>query len=79
MKTYVGSTAMFVFTFITVIIAVIYYQIHITSFLFVSLAFICFIVTIVEGLTPKGIDNLTVPFVAALIYWFIFLSGFICV
>jgi dolichol kinase len=78
-KTYIGSTAMFFFTFITVIIAVIYYQIDITFILFITLAFICFIVTIVEGLTPKGIDNLTVPFVAALIYWLIFLSGFICV
>jgi dolichol kinase len=78
-KTYIGSTAMFVFTFITVIIAVIYYQIDITFLLFFSIVFICFIVTLVEGLTPKGIDNLTVPFVAALIYWLIFLSDFICV
>jgi dolichol kinase len=78
-KSYIGSTAMFIFTFLTVIIAVYYYQIPLTFFLLGSLVLICFILTIVEGLTPKGIDNLTVPFIGAFIYWFIFLSGVICV
>ncbi len=78
-KSYAGSIAMFIFTFITIIIAVSYYQISITFFLIISLALICLIATIIEGLTPKGLDNLTVPFVVVFIYWFIFLSGIICV
>jgi dolichol kinase len=32
------------------------------------------VATIVEGVTPLGLDNLSVPFVAALMYWF-FLVG----
>lgn len=78
-KSYAGSFAMFIFTFITIIVAVLYYQISITIFLIAALTFICFVATIIEGLTPKGIDNLTVPFVVVLLYWLIFLSGIICV
>jgi dolichol kinase len=78
-KSFAGSIAMFIFTFIPMIFAVLYYQIPITIFLLASLALICLIATIIEGITPKGIDNLTVPFFVVLIYWFIFLSGIICV
>jgi phytol kinase len=72
-KSYIGSTAMFVFTFITTLIAVFYYNIGITSTLLLVLAFIALVSALIEGLTPKGIDNLTVPFVAAFIYWIVFL------
>jgi len=73
-KSYVGSTAMFIFTFITTIVAVIYYNIEITNYLILVLLFISFIAAIVEGLTPKGLDNLSVPFVAAFLYWFILIA-----
>ena len=68
-KSYIGSFAMFVFTFITTIVAILYYEISITSTILLVLLFISLISAIVEGLTPKGLDNLSVPFVAAFIYW----------
>jgi len=72
-KSYVGSISMFFFTFITILIAVIYYNINITTLILFVLVSISFISALIEGVTPKGVDNLTVPFVAAFIYWIIFL------
>jgi dolichol kinase len=72
-KSYVGSFAMFIFTFITMIIALFYYNINVTFYVILVLVFIAFIASIVEGLTPKGLDNLTVPFVCVFIYWYVFL------
>jgi len=69
-KSYIGSFAMFVFTFITAIIALFYYNTTITNYVILVLLFIAFIAAVVEGLTPKGLDNLTVPFVCVLIYWY---------
>ena len=37
------------------------------------LALIALVVTIVEAVTPKGLDNLTVPFAAVILYWAFFL------
>lgn len=78
-KSYVGSFAMFVFTFITMIVALLYYEISITFYVLSALVFIALIAAIVEGLTPKGLDNFTVPFVAVFLYWLIFLSDVLCV
>jgi phytol kinase len=78
-KSYVGSFAMFVFTFITTIVALFYYGISITFYVLLVLVVIAFFAAVVEGLTPKGLDNLTVPFVAVFIYWLVFLSGILCV
>jgi dolichol kinase len=72
-KSYMGSFVMFIFTFITAIIALFYYNISITYYVILVLLFIAFVATIVEGLTSKGLDNLTVPFVCVFIYWYIFL------
>jgi dolichol kinase len=69
-KSYVGSFAMFVLTFVTIIIALLYYGIAITSFVTVVLLLIAFVAAIIEGITPKGLDNLTVPFVSVFIYWY---------
>ena len=69
-KSYIGSFSMFIFTFITTIVALLYYGIQITDFTIVVLLFIAFVAAIVEGLTPKGLDNLSVPFVSVLIYWY---------
>jgi dolichol kinase len=73
-KSYIGSLAMLIITYLTVIIAVVYYRISITPYLLLCLAFITLIATFVEGLTPRGFDNLTVPFAAAFIYWIFFLA-----
>ena len=72
-KSYIGSFSMFIFTFVTAVIALFYYNITITNCMILVLLFIAFVAAIVEGLTPKGLDNLTVPFVCVLIYWYIFL------
>ena len=72
-KSYVGSFAMFIFTFITMVIALFYYNITLTFYVILVLLFIAVIASVVEGLTPKGLDNLTVPFVCVFIYWYIFL------
>ena len=72
-KSYVGSFSMFIFTFITMIVALFYYNINVTFYVILVLLFIAFIASIVEGLTPKGLDNLTVPFVCVFIYWYVFL------
>ena len=73
-KSYIGSIAMFVFTFITIIIAIIYYNITNTFNLLLILIFISLIAAVIEGLTPKGFDNLTVPFVIAGLYWYAFIN-----
>jgi phytol kinase len=72
-KSYVGSFSMFIFTFITMVIALFYYNINVTFYVILVLLLIAFIASIVEGLTPKGLDNLTVPFVCVFIYWYVFL------
>jgi dolichol kinase len=73
-KSYIGSLAMFIFTFIATIVAVIYYDIAITNYLIISLLFIAFIAAIIEGITPKGLDNLSVPFVVTFLYWFLIIA-----
>ena len=72
-KSYVGSFAMFVFTFTTTVVALVYYGIFLSSYVILVLLGIALVAAIVEGLTPKGLDNLSVPFVAAFLYWFVFI------
>jgi len=73
-KSYVGSLAMFVCTFLLLIIALLFYAIPVTNRVAVYLLCMAGVATIIEGATPLGLDNLSVPFVAALMYWF-FLVG----
>lgn len=68
-RSYVGSSAMFVFTFILMIVALFYYAIPITSLVVGYLVWIAGIAMLVEGITPFGLDNLSVPFVVAVFYW----------
>lgn len=69
-KSYIGSYAMFTFTFIMMIIALLFYGKlslnYETLFLLLCIAGIS---TIAEGVTPRGLDNLSVPFVAAGLYF----------
>ncbi len=73
-KSYVGSLAMFLFTFLLLVIALVFYSEPVTTRTVAYLLCMAGIVTVVEGITPLGLDNLSVPFVAALMYWF-FLVG----
>ena len=69
-KSYVGSFSMFIFTYFMMIIAVLFYGIDLSYSIVLFLCLIALIAAIVEGITPKGLDNLFVPFVVAFLYWF---------
>jgi len=73
-KSYMGSIAMLAFTFIMMIVALLFYEITITINISITLLFIAFVAAVVEGLTPKGLDNLTVPFVTVFLYWFLIIT-----
>lgn len=78
-KSFIGTLAMFFFTFIMMLVAIVYYNIvQGTGFTFSSLsvgflALFAAVGAIVEGFTPKGLDNLTVPFAIAAMYWLVFI------
>lgn len=69
-KSYIGSLAMFAFTFIMSFVALLYYNIEITTFVMIVIFLLSVVAAVVEGITPKGLDNLTVPFACVLIYWY---------
>lgn len=68
-KSYVGSLAMFVFTFLFLIVALLFYTEPLTILVAVFLVCMAGVATVVEAVTPFGLDNLSVPFVVALMYW----------
>jgi phytol kinase len=68
-KSYVGSLAMLVFTFLLMVVALLYYSIPLTMVVRGYLLWISVLVTLIEGITPYGLDNLSVPFLTALLYW----------
>ena len=69
-KSYVGSIAMFICTFVLLIIALLFYSVPLTGRTVAYLLCISGVATVVEGITPLGLDNLSVPFVTAVMYWF---------
>jgi phytol kinase len=69
MKSYVGSLAMFVFTFLFLIVALLFYTQPLTILVAVYLLCVAATSTVIEAVTPFGLDNLSVPFVVALMYW----------
>jgi len=73
-KSYVGSITMFVCTFLLLVIALLFYAVPVTTRVVGYLLCMAGVATVIEGVTPLGLDNLSVPFVAALMYWF-FLVG----
>jgi len=70
-KSFEGSIAMFIFTLILFVIALVYYEISFTFTMFIYLVGISIVAAFVEGCTPKGLDNLSVPFVTAILYWIV--------
>lgn len=72
LKSYIGSYSMFVFTFILIIIAELFYEKFFPDLMhLMNIIFISFLSTLVEGLTPKGLDNLSVPFLTSILYYFL--------
>jgi len=73
-RSFVGSITMLVCTFLLLIIALVFYSIPLTSRVVVYLLCISGVATVVEAITPFGLDNLSVPFVVALMYWVFLVS-----
>jgi phytol kinase len=73
-KSYVGSVAMLICTFLLLIIALLFYAVPLTTRVVVYLLCIAGVATVVEGVTPLGLDNLSVPFVVAVMYWIFLVS-----
>lgn len=71
-KSFIGSFTMFMFTALMMIIALTFYGLTIADKLFI-LIFIAIVVTYAEGISPKGLDNISVPFIAAFLYWIYFI------
>ena len=65
-KSVEGSITMFFIVMVVSAIALAYYAVPINIYAVVAAAFVA---TVVEGITPKGLDNITVSFSAALIYF----------
>ena len=65
-KSIEGSIGMFVITLLVSLVALYYYGVGINVFV---VAAVSVVATLVEGITPKGLDNLTVSFSAALLYY----------
>jgi dolichol kinase len=68
-KSYIGSFSMFIFSFIMFIVALIFYDFTITLGILGVLLIIALSSTIAETITPKGLDNLTVPFIASIYFY----------
>ena len=69
-KSYIGSLSMLIFTFFMILIALLYYGIKFNITIILVIGIVSLIGTIVEGFTPKGLDNLFVPFIVVFLYWF---------
>ncbi len=68
-KSVLGSSVMFLATFAVIVITGLSY--HMLSPLFLGMAILlAFIMTVVELFTPASIDNLTVPFIASYLAYF---------
>jgi len=70
-KSIEGSVAMFLVTVPVLVIDFLFYSVPITSYLLIVLAFVSLLATVVEVLTPRGLDNLTVPMLASTVCWYL--------
>lgn len=69
-KSYIGSFSMFVFSFITFIVALLFYDFTISIKVVIILVIIALSSMVAETITPKGLDNLSVPFIASICFYF---------
>lgn len=67
-KSIIGSLSMFVFTLILIIFAMLFYTIPVTNIAISYLIAVSIVATAVEAITPKGLDNLSVPLITSLTY-----------
>ena len=73
-KSFIGSAAMVIFTLGMSLIAYLYYGYTLTFPILLVLISIAVIAAIIEGITPRGLDNLTVPFITSFVYWFVLIK-----
>ena len=73
-KSFIGSAAMVIFTLGMSLIAYLYYGYTLTFPILWVLISIAVIAAIIEGITPRGLDNLTVPFIVSFVYWFVLIK-----
>ena len=73
-KSFIGSVAMVIFTLGMSLIAYLYYGYTLTFPILWVLISIAVIAAIIEGITPRGLDNLTVPFIVSFVYWFVLIK-----
>ena len=67
-KSIIGSLSMFVFTLIPIIFAMVFYTIPVTTITISYLIAVSMVATVIEAITPKGLDNLSVPLITSLTY-----------
>ena len=68
-KSYLGSFAMIITSLIMFMVTLLFYDINITLRVLVILIIIALSSTIAEIITPKGLDNLSVPFIASIYFY----------
>lgn len=70
MKSWEGSIAMLLISFVAVLLALVAFGVAMPTAI-AAAGLVCAAATLAEGLTPWGLDNLTVPFVSALLLWLV--------
>ncbi len=73
-KSFEGSITMFLVLIVTLGIVLAYYNIFTTNFIIIPV--VALIATIFEGITPKGLDNITACFSAVGTYLLLTMMGF---
>ena len=73
-KSFEGSIAMFLVLIVTLGIVLAYYNVFTANFIIIPV--VAFIATIFEGITPKGLDNITACFSAVGTYLLLTMIGF---
>ena len=73
-KSFEGSISMFLVLIVTLGIVLAYYNIFTASFMIIPV--VALVATIFEGITPKGLDNITACFSAVGTYLLLTMIGF---
>jgi dolichol kinase len=79
-KSVEGSVAMFVVSFVSVAVSFlffsVFYPLPLLSSVLIALG-VATVATVSEALTPKGVDNITVPFFSVLLFLFLIGGGLV--
>lgn len=73
-KSLEGSLAMFLTTMPMLLVNALFYSLPITLRLLTAFFLICLVATITEMLTPRGLDNLTVPMIVSALCWYLIVT-----